>query len=177
MGEFKSEVLPQYTDREWTRKTVSFISALEWVGCWRGTKRPKLEREVPERTVGINYLMLLITPWASVTSEKSGKHNNKKWRMRHQRLQNSKCPLRPKASMYKQYWRSWNLGYQAQPRQQRGIWKCHDILQQQAETSGPSKSTLIIDRTSPSGNHTLKDTGRQRQNEIKAGCLWVFFFF
>lgn len=28
---FKSEVLPQYTDGEWTRKTVSFISALnEW---------------------------------------------------------------------------------------------------------------------------------------------------
>lgn len=45
---------------EWTRKTVSFISALnEW--DVEGELRDPSWREVPERTVGIIYLMLLIT--------------------------------------------------------------------------------------------------------------------
>lgn len=86
----------------------------EWVGCWRGTKRPKLEREVPERTVGINYLMLLIThePLLLQRNLANTITRNGEWGTKDFKIPNAPYAQRP--SCTSNIGGSWNLGYQAQ---------------------------------------------------------------
>ena len=138
----------------------------EGLGCWGELKRPQLERyALPERRVGIIYLMWLIAHQAPLLQGNLAQTNRKGEWGNVKDFRNSQCPphsspqgLQMQVKLEVPRSRGPNT-----PQMQQGIWKSHDILQQQAETSSPQNQSH--NRTNPSLATTFWRTQEgQREN-------------
>lgn len=128
-----------------------------------------------ERCVGIIHLMWLTTNQALLLQGNLAQ-TNKQTEWGTKGVRNSQCPPPPRPSNASKIGVSWHPGEANTPQMQQGIWKSHDILQHQAETSSPPNQSR--NRTNPSiiSNHILKDTGRtERKWRFKWMSLGIFF--